>query len=181
MTAIGGKWTTSRALAEEVVDKALAKLGEPPRPCLTAETPTVGGHLGSYQAYLDAAVARHPDIAPDLLEHLVRLYGSRHADVLALARIQPALAQPLAEDQPDIAAQVVYAVRHEFALHLDDVLLRRTGLGTLGPPAAATVDACVGLMAAELDWDADTRTRERGRIARYYHAEPDPAAAGCAS
>ena len=79
-------------------------------------------------------------------------------EVLALAQENPAFAAPLT--QTDIAAQVVYAVRREMALTLDDVLFRRTGLGTLGDPGATVVETAAALMAKELGWDAAETARQ---------------------
>lgn len=180
ITAIGGKWTTSRALAEEVVDRALVKLGLPKRPCPTATTPTHGGHTGPLDAYLAAAVAAAPGHPPETVAHLVGQYGSAHGAVIAIAAEDPALARPLGPGAPDIGAQVAHAARHEMALHLDDVLFRRTGIGTLGPPAPAVVDRCVAIMAAELGWDAAAQAAERARIAPHYRARPESSGAAVA-
>lgn len=168
VTAIGGKWTTSRALAQDVVDRVLDKLGSPPRSCETATRPTVGGATGPLQAFRDHVRANHPDFPDATLNHLVDQYGSRVGEVLAIARADANLARPLSETVPDIGAQVVYAIRREMALHLDDVLMRRTGLGTLAPPSGAVVDRCLEIMAAELSWSGGESAAERARLDRYH-------------
>lgn len=158
ITAIGGKWTTSRSLAKKVVDLAAAKLGGKYAPCATGTTPTHGGATGPFQAFADRMVREHPEWPETTLRYLAKNYGSRVGEVLALARENPAFAAPLT--QTDIAAQVVHAVRREMALTLDDVLFRRTGLGTLGDPGATVVEAAAALMAAELGWDTAETARQ---------------------
>lgn len=177
ITAIGGKWTTSRALAEDVVDMALRKLGRPPLSATTAERPTRGGHTGRFTAYAAAAVQTHPCWPAATIAHLVKNYGSRYEDILGIAEAEPALATPLGARFPDIGAQVAYAVREELACNLDDVLFRRTGLGTLGHPGEDTIDHTVAILAAELGWNAEEQARQRAMLARYFVPQASPVTA----
>ncbi|MCG2799486.1 MAG: hypothetical protein L6367_13240 [Cellulomonas sp.] len=98
-------------------------------------------------------VAQHPQVDPRTAELLVRHYGTDAPAVLALAATDPALAEPLDEDG-EILAQVLWAVRHEMAPHLTDVFLRRTGLGTLGRPSDEVLERAARVAASELGWDA---------------------------
>jgi glycerol-3-phosphate dehydrogenase len=174
ITAIGGKWTTSRALAEDVVDMALRKLGRSPVAATTAERPTRGGHTGRFAAYSEAACQAQPAWPAATIQHLVKTYGSRYEDVLRIAEAEPSLAAPLGARFPDIGAQVAYAVREELACNLDDVLFRRTGLGTLGHPGEDTVASVMAVLTAELGWDADEQARQRARLPRYFVPQPSP-------
>lgn len=160
ITAIGGKWTTSRNLAEQVVDLVMKRLELPPVPCTTAETPTFGGDIGPFAEYCTQVEAKYPDLAPGLSGHLARYYGSKIDELAALILADPALAEPLSERYPEIAAQVLHAVREEMALSIDDILLRRTGLGTVGSPGDATIVRVAELMAAELGWTPEQRDRQ---------------------
>lgn len=147
---IGGKLTSYRALAEETVDRIGQELGARMAACSTATRPLVPGTL--------------PPTDDPLTRHLTALYGARASWVLALARLDPALATPLCPHGPDIAAQVVYAARHEGARTVADVLLRRTPTGwnrCRGVDAAPTV---ARLLARELGWDACAET---GAVAAY--------------
>ena len=74
------------------------------------------------------------------------------AVALWLAREHPELAE-VVSDEGAVLAQVAFAVRHEAALHLDDVLLRRTALGTLGHPGQARLQKIAQVMGQELGWD----------------------------
>lgn len=159
-TVIGGKWTTSRSLAEQMVDQAVERLALGERPSATATTPTFGGDIGPYAQHLRDCLDRYRDWPPDIIEHLAKNYGGRIDAVMAVATLDPAFSQRIVEGRPDLAAQVIYAVRDEMAVTLDDVLFRRTGLGTLGHPGEAAVAAVADLMAKELGWDKKKRTQQ---------------------
>lgn len=175
ITAIGGKWTTSRALAEEVVDMAQQKLGQAQTPASTADRPTRGGHTGRFNAYLESAQAAHPDWPEATIGHLTKNYGSRYADIIALAEANPGLAQPLGDKVLDIGAQVIHAIREELACTLEDVLFRRTGMATLGHPGDDAIANTVALMAAELAWDEQEQQRQVDRLTPHFVPQPSKA------
>lgn len=168
VSAMGGKWTTSRHLAEGVVDLVLAKLGRSAK-CETHCTPVYGGEIGRLKSFIARAQKRHAHLPADVVENLVLYYGSRIDEVLATADERQGerddLLRRLSGDTAVLAVQVVHAVRHEMAKSLTDVLFRRTGLGTLGHPGVPVVNKVAALMARELGWDetkianevADTR------------------------
>lgn len=168
VSAIGGKWTTSRALAEQVVDLALKKLGRAAGPCLTRVTPLPGGAIGNFKRFVGALRARHPDAPGELVEHLARNYGARAGEVLALAEADPALAAPLRPGQPEIGAEVVHAARTEWAAQLSDVVLRRTGLGQVGDPGLRALETAARLLGGELGWDRAEQLRQVDRVLDRY-------------
>jgi glycerol-3-phosphate dehydrogenase len=142
-SAIGGKWTTSRHLAEQVVDVIVAKFGRSVRACLTGTAKLPG-----------APVAATGD-----KDHLARLYGRRLPQVLASAEQNESLLQPLSPSG-DIGAQVPFAIHEEMVLTLEDVVMRRTGIGQLGNPGTDALARVADLMATELGWDDGRRQRE---------------------
>lgn len=144
----GGKITGYRAIAEEAVDQVCRQLGVR-RESATAATPLPGA-AGTVDASLP--------------EHLRSLYGSRAEDVARLAASDPTLARRLSPDHPEIAAQVVYAVRTEQCARLNDFLLRRTLLGFTHDQGMQAVPAVAACMAQELGWTAD---RTAAEIASY--------------
>lgn len=176
LSALGGKWTTSRNLAEEVVDKAVEKLGVKAGPCMTEKTPLHGGAIERFRPFLEEAKATHSAYAPEVIDNLGHFYGARYEDVLAHAAEAPDLAQPLGEGCCDIGAEVLHAARHEMALHLDDVLMRRTGIGTLGRPSDEIIDKAAAIMGIELGWEAARLDAEKARLHRYFRARPEGAA-----
>jgi glycerol-3-phosphate dehydrogenase len=90
--------------------------------------------------------------------HLQRRYGSRAGAVLALSADRPDLLEPIVDGLPYLGAEVLYAVREEMAVHLGDVLARRTRAAIQDARAAIGAAAAVaGIMAGELGW-ADNHT-----------------------
>ncbi|MEJ1970771.1 MAG: glycerol-3-phosphate dehydrogenase/oxidase [Rhizomicrobium sp.] len=164
-SAIGGKWTTSRDLAQSVVDAIVEKLSLKAAECETDEEPTAGGDVGRFGDFLSLQRREHPDLPT--IEHLARMYGSRLPDMLAEARNRPELRAPLGA-AGDIGAQVLFAVREEMALTLSDVVMRRTCMGQIGAPAPEALDAAATIMAAELGWSEDRRGAEIASLARWF-------------
>ncbi len=126
ISLIGGKLTTHRQVGEEFVNAAFRKRGETVPPCPTHTRPLPGAMLLD-----DPLVGQWHDryrhrIAPAVLDHLIGIYGSRTASVLALVDDHPDLAQPIVEYAHDIQAQIVFAVRDEMAHTFVDILRRRT-------------------------------------------------------
>jgi glycerol-3-phosphate dehydrogenase len=169
LSAIGGKWTTSRDIAEKCVDLIADKLGTKPKACDTDEAPLPGA-TGQFRLFVERAGVRHREFTPSIVQNVARNYGVRTEEVFALAKAEPALARCVSQRLPDIAAQVKFAVRSEMAMTLDDVLFRRTGLGTLGPLEARAVDDVAQIMSAELGWSDVERQRQIASISWRYDA-----------
>jgi glycerol-3-phosphate dehydrogenase len=98
------------------------------------------------------------------VEHLLGRYGTLAEEVLGLVRADPGLARPMAEGHPYLRAEVAYAVTHENALHVEDVLMRRTRLfiesADSGAGPAADVSAIMGRL---LGWSRRRRAAETRR------------------
>ncbi len=162
-SALGGKWTTARAIAEQVVDKLAAKHeGKPLRACHTHDAALPGGGFGQWGRFVDTQAERNASLPRDVVEHLARNYGTRTGEVLALMTADPELAEPIAGGRLERRAEVVFAVRSEMARTLADVVFRRTGIGTLGDPGPAALQAVAALMATELEW---TEAHREGQLA----------------
>jgi glycerol-3-phosphate dehydrogenase len=156
----GGKYTTYRVMAEDAVDAALGGLpAVPPSP--TANLPLVGARNWAEIRDRGPELARTWGLPEQSVRRLLHRHGDRTPDVLELTRSDPALARPLAGAPGYLAAEVVHAVRAEGALHLDDVLTRRTRVSIetvhRGVESAGEVAA---LMAATLGWDEERTERE---------------------
>lgn len=156
----GGKYTTYRVMAEDAVDAAAAGLPGVP-PSRTADLPLVGAHRWAEVRDSAARLAAGSGVPEEAVGRLLRRHGDRTADVLALAADDPELARPLAGAPDYLAAEVVHAVIAEGALHLDDVLTRRTRISI--ETAHRGVDSAVqvaALMRRELGWDDERTDRE---------------------
>jgi glycerol-3-phosphate dehydrogenase len=156
----GGKYTTYRVMAEDAVDAAVEGLPGVP-PSRTALLPLVGAHRWEDVRDRAAELAVGSGVPEETVARLLRRHGDRVGDVLDLARADPALARPFAGAPAYLAAEVVHAVRAEGALHLDDVLTRRTRVSIetahRGVESAPEVAA---LMGGVLGWDAERTARE---------------------
>ena len=149
---VGGKWTTYRAFAEETVDMVLADLGVARR-ASTRDLPIGGG--ADYSDQLAEDLAARAGLPRSRAEHLTDLYGSAAASVARFCSEQddrPLPGAALTE------AEVVRFVREEQALHLADILQRRSPLAIRGDLTPALVMAVAQVMARECGWP-DVRTR----------------------
>jgi glycerol-3-phosphate dehydrogenase len=116
VTVVGGKLTTSRHMAEQTVDAAARVLGSR-RACRTAKLPLLGG--AGYDAESVAATG-------GLAAHLGERYGSEARFVADIVQESPTMAAPLVTGLPYLVAEAVWAIRHEMATTVADVLERRT-------------------------------------------------------
>ena len=131
VTAAGGKYTTSRVFASHVVDRAARKAGMRIPRSRTPLVPLDACAVGSTERFVAAVRDAPAPVAPETGEWLARHYGTDAAAVLASAEGRPELLEPLDADG-EIAAQAVFAARHESALHLTDVMLRTVPEWILG-------------------------------------------------
>ncbi len=159
ITAEGGKYTTSRNLAEQVLRALGKRLGRKLARCVTASRRLAGCDIDDVDAFIEKIRRENPDISPATMEYLGRHYGTEYSGVVEQARKDKKLREPLNADG-EILAQVVYAIEHEMAFTLKDILFRRTGIGTLGHPGAKVLAAVADLAAKKLKWSADREKKE---------------------
>jgi len=144
----GGKYTTYRVMAADVVDAAVAGLGRAVAPSLTRHLP-IHGAVGFRELWADRA--RLAEGLP--VERLLGRYGSAVNDLLVMIAREPRLAEPLTAAPGYLAVEAVYAVTHEGALDLDDVLSRRTRIAMEYPEfGVAAAPEVAALIAEPLGW-----------------------------
>ncbi len=161
VTVAGGKYTTYRVMARDAVDVAARGLGRSVPPSCTHRIPLLGGAGFPGLWPRRAELARGSGLPLEQVERLLRRYGTRIRELLALIRERPELGEPLPGGGGYLRAEIVYAAAFEGALHLDDVLTRRTRISIetadRGMEAAPAVAQLVGEV---LGWDEATRERE---------------------
>ena len=143
----GGKYTTYRVMAKDAVDFALGGSAKA-NPSVTtsiplegAGTPVVDELRGEIDGFgWDAA----------MVDHLLHRYGTNIRDIVELCQGDAGLAAPLAEAPAYLRAEIVYAITHEGALHLEDIMHRRTRMVYEYSGEAQTALAEVGEIAAKL-------------------------------
>jgi glycerol-3-phosphate dehydrogenase len=146
ITLMGVKYTTARALAEQAVTLATAQLGRHAPP-LTATRPLPGFNPTGVKPPVDG-------FDQECWGHLQRCYGDQASRVAGFANDNPTLAERLTPALPVTGVQVVEAIRNEMALSLEDVVLRRTGLGSAGYPGDAAIVRVETIAREELGWNS---------------------------
>jgi glycerol-3-phosphate dehydrogenase len=169
----GGKYTTYRVMARDAVDVALGSDGERPPSSGTADLTLVGATDRPSLERLAARLGTEYRIGGALATALVERHGTEAEAVLRLG-VALDLLRPLGAGVPHLEAEVSWAVRHELALSVDDVLARRMRLAMLLPDRAATIAPRVAeLMARDLGWDQARRDAEVSRYLSEAHRQYD--------
>jgi glycerol-3-phosphate dehydrogenase len=180
----GGKYTTYRVMAKDAVDAAGRGLGRTIPPSCTEDVPLLGAE--GYRALWNGRrrLAETSGLPESSIEHLLNRYGSEIHELLDLVAQRPELGEPIEGGGDYLGVEAQYAASHEAALHLEDVLTRRTHVSfetaDRGVRAAEPVAALVGEV---LGWDEATRAAEvdmyRKRVAaeRDSQSEPDDVSA----
>jgi glycerol-3-phosphate dehydrogenase len=180
----GGKWTTYRVMAKDAIDAAVSALDGRIPESTTEDIALLGAE--GYQAAWNkrSKIARAFGVHRVRIEHLLNRYGTMTDELLDIITANPELAEPLPGADDYLQAEVIYAASHEGALHLEDVLARRTRIsieawdrGVSAAPVAAR------LMAGVLGWDPAREAREVANYLQRVDAErasqeqPDDASA----
>ena len=159
----GGKLTTYRAMAAEVVDAVERSIGRAPSRSRTHLTPLPGGDIRSLDEVRRAAELEIGDAA--VARRLVEAYGTRWRDVAALTSAEPALARRMVKELPYLLAEVVYAVEREMAVTLADVLVRRLHVAfEVADHGRSAARVATAILAGRLGWD---NARARIELTRY--------------
>ena len=172
----GGKLTTYRVMGRDAVDAAAHSLrtivNMAIRDSITDRVPLLGAADWETRSNQRVMLARRTGLHVARIDHLLGRYGGLIDELLELVDERSELGLPLEGAEDYLAAEVVYAVSHEGARHLDDVLTRRTRIsietfdrGVRAAPAAAW------LMAAELGWDEARTADEVDHYLRRVEAE----------
>ncbi len=173
ISVLGARYTTARRVAERAVDLTFRKLGRPVPPCRTAVSPLVGGSIQDLLRFrTDATRTLDGRVDRDVIDHLVSAYGDELEDLVSTEDEGLPLLARLSTARESIEAEVAFAVDREMAVRLDDVVLRRTGLGTLGYPGRRCLDRAAAIMAARLNWSEHQVAEECARTLDHYRRLP---------
>jgi glycerol-3-phosphate dehydrogenase len=163
ISIMGGKWTTHRAMAEDTTNAVQKALGLPVTESPTRSHVLHGGEPFSSDLWEKLAVV-YP-ISTGTALHLAAKFGTAAWKVLELTKENHNLEQPILPGGPLIQAEVVYCIRKELAVNIEDVLARRLGLQFYSWREAIHAAPLVGeLMAQELRWSSD---QTKSAIATY--------------
>jgi glycerol-3-phosphate dehydrogenase len=175
LSVVGGKLTTYRAMAAEVVDLAMRELRhrdgrQRQGDARTDEDPLPGGEAADLSQFRDRGLEL--GIAPASVDHLLRHYGTEAAGIFNLGGADRRLFRRLIEPHPAVEAEVIHAVRRELAQTVEDVLVRRFHLYYEHPDQGASVARRVAeLMGEELGWDPARIEEEAERYREFVRSD----------
>jgi glycerol-3-phosphate dehydrogenase len=163
ITITGGKLTTYRVMAADVVDEVERRLGLRPRRSPTADSPLPGGDLQSVETEISAGRTTTGD--DDVAQRLVHAYGSAWRTVWGRALAMPGGTARVVTGLPYVMGEMVYAAEHEFARTLGDLLIRRTRLAfETADHGLGVAPAVAEAIAPVLGWTAEMRVAEVARV-----------------
>jgi glycerol-3-phosphate dehydrogenase len=163
-SVIGGKLTTYRNLSEQVVDRLARKAGKRLQSCQTRTLPLPGaGAL----ADIHARLCEFEFLSGECISRLLGIYGRHALDIVMLAREREELARLLGPAHDVLAAEAVYALRHEFAQHLTDIVHRRLMTGLSADQGESTVESIADIAATEARWSKREKQLQLEALRQY--------------
>lgn len=166
----GGKYTTYRVMGKDAIDLAVTDLRRLVNSSCTEKLPIVGADGYFALTQQSAQIATEYGLDEKTVVHLLNRYGSLISEVLDLIAEDKDLAQLLDPSLPYLKAEIVYAVTHEGAMTVDDVISRRTRLAFEAPHAGIDLaDEVASLIAPYLGWGA----REKKASVTQYREQVD--------
>jgi glycerol-3-phosphate dehydrogenase len=157
----GGKYTTYRVMAKDAVDSAVKGLERTIPASCTERVPLIGaeGYFGAFNSR--QLTADRTGLHVSRIEHLLGRYGTLYTELFDLIAEHPELREPLASAPQYLKVEAYYAASHEGALHLDDVLTRRTRISIEVPDRGEAAAREVALLIAPvLGWSSTDIDRE---------------------
>lgn len=168
VSVMGAKYTTAREIAEQGIDIVMKKMGEV-RECQTAGEPLFEGKIRNLAQFTVEKQSQYRDLlAPQTVHDLIVSHGSEVDNVIAFCKQTEGYLKKVTKDRETLVGEAAYAVEHEMASTLDDVIFARTGLGTIGHPGAEALETVCSVIAPMLGWDDDRKKHEIETVERRY-------------
>lgn len=167
ITVEGGKYTTSRSLAREVLRMISEKLNRTLADSVSDNLYLSGCEIRDMKQFMIRQHLNYKDFSRNTVEYVSRNYGTESQVVFRIARSNPRFAEVVTHDG-EILAEVVYAIQYESAKTLTDIMFRRTGIGTLGNPGKAVIEKIATLAAGMLGWSEKRKEEEIASLIKVY-------------
>ena len=167
ITVEGGKYTTSRSLAREVLKMISEKLNKTLADSVSENLYLSGCEIRDMKQFMIRQHLNYKDFSRNTVEYVSRNYGTESQVVFRLARSNPRFAEVVTHDG-EILAEVVYAIQYESAKTLTDIMFRRTGIGTLGNPGQAVIEKIATLAAGMMGWSEKRKEEEIASLTKVY-------------
>ena len=169
VSVLGAKYTTARTIAEQAVDLLADKLNISCMPCKTAVYPLLGGDIRNLEEFIRIKQGQYGDtLAPEVVRYLVVSYGSKIDDVISFMKAGNGYLEILCQGRETLVGEIAWAVEHEMACTLDDVVIARTGLGTIGHPGEDVIQKVSEMMKEMLGWSEEERIVQVNRFNERY-------------
>jgi glycerol-3-phosphate dehydrogenase len=159
ITVEGGKYTTSRNLAVNVMKLVEKKLQRKLPPSVTHTRYLAGCQIKDLKAFFNTVYSSYPSFKKNTLEVCAKYYGSEVDALMRIAQSNKKYREIVTHDG-EILAEVIYAIRHEMARTLSDIVFRRTGICTAGNPGNDVLTLVAETAAKELKWDQKELNRQ---------------------
>ena len=174
VSLVGIRFTMARVDAARAVDMILRQSEHAPASPPTERLPLPGGDIENFAAFeAEASRAVPPEVGSSSLQSLLRNHGTEYRAVLREHGNSTVTNVP---DTRTLTAEIRYAVNHEMAVHLDDVVMRRTDLAAGSHPGRAALLATAAEMGRQLAWSAERLHQELAAVERNLrrHLARDP-------
>lgn len=169
ITLIGVRATTARGMAAKAIDLVIQKLGKPAKKADTQNIPIYGGDIGSFDKAVHLLQKQYDHILNfNQARHLVSNYGNRCGEVMKYVEADSSLADTVGESYT-LKAEIRHAVQEEMAVHLTDIVFRRTDIATGQMPRTTELEMCASLVADELGWDQPIIDKEIESVGKSFN------------
>jgi glycerol-3-phosphate dehydrogenase len=167
ITVEGGKFTTSRSLAREVLNMVAMKLNRTLSDPVSDNLYLSGCEIRDMRQFMIRQHLNYTDFSKKTIEYISRNYGTDSKVIFQIARDNQRYAEIVSHDG-EILAEIVYAIKYESAKTLKDIMLRRTGTGTLGNPGKDIIYKMTTVAAEMLNWDSKRIDEETASVMEVY-------------
>ncbi len=169
VSVMGAKYTTARAIAEQAIDLVSVKMGMEKNSCLTAAEPLLEGRIAALVPFIAQKQSKYGALlSAEAVQDLVVAHGSEIDNVISYCQSRTGYLEKFSEQRETLVGEAAYAVEHEMACSLDDVVFARTGLGTIGHPGKEVLEHVCAVIGPLLDWDEERCAREIETVERRY-------------
>ncbi len=159
LTVEGGKFTTSRMLAQKAVDKIFRILKYPKQKSISEKKYLHSSEIEDFEDFFLKNTQKYPFMTSQQALYLSKSYGNEIDSIIDLGKENEEWLKPLNSDGENLA-QVVFAIRNEMAKSLTDIVLRRTGIALLGNPGKEIIEKIAQIAAKELSWSVEKTVSE---------------------
>jgi len=169
ISVLGVKYTTARSVSARTIDLISKKIGRKQN-LQESETYSLnGGNIESIGQFIqEKKTNNYHKLTEKTIQHLVLNFGANYNDIEKMISENVVLSGLIPGSDESIVAELSYCMKNESVFHLSDLVLRRTGIGSLKKPKDETINFCANFMAQELGWTEPQKNNEISSLTRFY-------------